>query len=63
MANDGSAVTIVRAGETVYGSGPDEPVRGWNSPTYAQKVPALSLAMEIKSPNDVQFISEFTFPT
>ena len=63
MVNDGTAVTLARAGETVYGSGSDEPVRGWSSPTYAHKVPALSLAMEIKSPNDVQFISEFNFPT
>jgi Heparinase II/III-like protein/Heparinase II/III N-terminus len=55
-------ITLVRAGETVYGSGQAEPVRGWSSPTYALKVPALSLAMETKSPNDVQFNSEFNFP-
>jgi len=56
-------ISLIRAGETVYGgSGPADPVRGWVSPTYALKIPALSLALEIRSANDVQFISEFNFP-
>jgi hypothetical protein len=55
-------VTLVRAGETVYGSGNADPVCGWASPTYGVKVPALSLAVETTSANDVQFISEFNFP-
>jgi hypothetical protein len=37
-------------------------IRGWVSPTYGVKVPALSLAIESKSANDVQFTSEFVFP-
>jgi hypothetical protein len=55
-------VTLVRAGETVYGSGNADPVRGWASPAYGVKIPALSLAVETTSTNDVQFVSEFTFP-
>ncbi len=39
-----------------------EPIRGWVSPTYGVKMPALSLAVEIRSADDVQFISEFLFP-
>ena len=54
---------LVRAGETMYGSGDTNPIRGWASPTYGVKVPALSLVVETRSANDVQFISEFTFPT
>jgi hypothetical protein len=64
-----SRVTLFRAGNPVYASGAGEPepqadatVRGWASPTYGVKVPALSLAFETKSVNDVQFISEFVFP-
>ena len=64
-----ASVDLVRAGEVVFVSGsgdqklPEETtVRGWASPTYAVKVPALSLAVETKSAIDVQFISEFIFP-
>jgi hypothetical protein len=53
---------LVRAGETVHGSGRADPIRGWVSPTYGVKLPALSLAVEMKSPNEVQFVSEFIFP-
>lgn len=61
-------MNMVRAGGQVFTSGldgrkslPEEIIRGWASPTYGVKVPALSLAVETKSANDVQFISEFTF--
>jgi hypothetical protein len=65
LAVTGSAdvsVDLVRAGEIVYGSGSPNPIRGWVSPIYGVKVPALSLAVETKSTNDVQFVSEFIFP-
>ena len=69
MMNNESRVTLVRAGEMVYASGPgglksqaETTIRGWVSPTYGVKVPALSLAIETKSANDVQFTSEFVFP-
>jgi len=62
-------VSLMRAGEIVYSSTPGEPqsqadrqVLGWASPTYGVKTPALSLAIETRSANDVQFISEFVFP-
>ena len=62
-------ITLIRTGEVVYSSGTGGPesqtemtVRGWASPTYGVKIPALSLAVETKSANDVQFTSEFVFP-
>ena len=61
VSEDSPRVMLVRAGETVYGSGDTDPVRGWASPTYGVKVPALSLAVEIRAANDVQFLSEFNF--
>jgi len=62
MTDGGSRITLVRAGETVYGSGAADPIRGWISPTYGVKLPALSLAVETRSTNEVQFISEVLFP-
>jgi hypothetical protein len=62
-------VDLVRAGEVIFISGAgdrklmaDTVIRGWVSPTYGVKVPALSLAVETKSAIDVQFVSEFIFP-
>jgi len=38
-----------------------DPLRGWFSPTYNVKVPALSLAVEVQSAGNVGFVSEFVF--
>jgi hypothetical protein len=56
-----STATLVRAGTLLFGDpDPDKDViRGWASPTYNLKVPALSFAIETVSVDDVQFISEF----
>ena len=58
-----SITTIVRASEYLYGSGPANPTHGWASPTYARKVPALSLTIEVESHGNIKFTSEFSFPT
>jgi hypothetical protein len=70
MPKAGYQISLFRAGRQVYVSGPagsnsqaESTIRGWVSPTYAVKVPALSLAVETESANDVQFISEFNFPS
>ena len=55
-------VTLVRAGERVYGTGAVAPIVGWESPTYGVKIPALSLAVEVRSAQSVDFTSEFSFP-
>jgi hypothetical protein len=54
--------SLARAGELLAGSGVPGPTRGWVSPLYGLKVPALSLAVEIKAENEVKFTSEFIFP-
>lgn len=56
------AISLARAGELVHGEGRPLPFEGWASPTYGQKVPALSLNVELKAPHGVQFLSEFVFP-
>jgi hypothetical protein len=35
---------------------------GWVSPVYGIKIPALSLAIETVSANEVKFATEFIFP-
>jgi hypothetical protein len=64
-----TGVDLARAGLLIFQSGPvnrippvDTAIRGWVSPTYGLKVPALSLVVETKSANDVKFVSEFNFP-
>jgi hypothetical protein len=60
---------LFRAGVLVYESGRQDrsspvetAIRGWISPTYGVKVPALSLVVEVESAFAVQFTSEFNFP-
>ena len=57
--------SLVRAGEVLWGdlANRPTPTRGWVSPTYAHKIPALSLAVEVQSSESIKFSSEFTFPT
>jgi len=55
--------SLARAGELLTGTDQVPAWRGWSSPTYGVKQPALSLAVELHSANEVQFTSEFTFPT
>jgi hypothetical protein len=69
IANPEYQISLFRAGVSVYASGPagtetqpETLIRGWVSPTYGVKIPALSLAIETRSANDVQFTSEFVFP-
>ncbi len=54
--------SLVRAGELLLGSAVPAPTRGWASPSYGIKIPALSLAIETESANEVKFATEFTFP-
>ncbi len=55
-------VSLVRAGELLYGQRQVLPFEGWSSPTYGVKVPALSLAAEVTSSKYFSLISEFFFP-
>ena len=62
FSNFYTPVSIVRAGEVVYGTRDVQPVEGFFSPTYGSKVPALSLAIEIKIISEASFTTEFIFP-
>jgi hypothetical protein len=56
------AFSLVRAGELLAGSGVPGLTLGWVSPVYGIKIPALSLAIETVSANEVKFATEFIFP-
>jgi hypothetical protein len=59
--NNDSRLTLVRAGEVVFGQRDVQSVEGWFSPTYGTKVPALSLAFEVQSGEPIFFTTEFIF--
>ena len=60
--NSECRASLARAGELIGGQREVKPYEGWFSPTYGTKVPALSLAVEVKSLKSFSFISEFIFP-
>jgi Heparinase II/III-like protein/Heparinase II/III N-terminus len=54
-------VSLVRAGELLYGHRDVLPFEGWVSPTYGVKAPALSWAVGASSNSRVIFKTEFVF--
>jgi hypothetical protein len=54
-------VSVVRAGEVVYGTGQALPFEGWISRNYGAKTPALSVAMEASAFKSFSMLSEFVF--
>jgi hypothetical protein len=55
-------LSTVRAGELLHGdTAKISPTRGWYSPTYGVKIPALSVALEVASSDPVKFASKFIF--
>ncbi len=56
-----SNISMVRAGELVYGERDVKPYEGWVSRNYGEKSPALSFAFEVSSPYHVTLTSEFGF--
>lgn len=62
LANNDFKFSLIRAGELIYGKGNPLPFEGWVSPTYGQKIPALSIALEVTSSKSFSFVSEFIFP-
>ncbi len=56
-----SLLSVVRAGELLYGERDIKAYEGWVSKTYGEKSPALSFAFEVTSPYHAVFTSEFTF--
>lgn len=58
-----SEIQLVRAGVLLAGSSPAEPLRGWYSPTYSIKTPALSLTLISKTPAPCTLLSRWSFPS
>jgi hypothetical protein len=54
--------SLIRAGELLVGEGEVDPVRGWFSPTYAEKVPALSLAVTLAAVPPITITTNWQFP-
>jgi len=54
---------IARAGELLHGEGPVKPHRGWASPTYGEKEPALSFSVSTYASPPVTLTSTWIFPS
>jgi hypothetical protein len=62
LPNNDSPLSLVRAGEVVYGKRDVKPYEGWISRIYGEKYPALSLAFKVQSGGTTQITTEFIFP-
>jgi hypothetical protein len=56
------ALLLARAGETLAGEGKAAPHWGWYSPTYAHKLPALSLSLTSLGTAPYKFVSRWLLP-
>ncbi len=61
MTNKELQISIFRAGELLLGTAALDPTRGWTSPTYGVKIPALSLSVTAESRSEIIFTTEFAF--
>lgn len=60
QADAPAQISLFRAGKKLIGAmAAEEPVRGWFSPGYLVKIPALSLALEVESVQTTQFVTTF----
>jgi hypothetical protein len=53
---------LVLAGTLVYGSGEANPINGWYSPIYGEKIPALSCILEVTHSLPVMIKSSWILP-
>jgi hypothetical protein len=54
--------SIIRAGELLTGEGQIEAYYGWISPTYNEKIPALSFAITTQVTPPITLVSKWDFP-
>jgi hypothetical protein len=54
-------LSLMRCGETLLGASDPDPIMGWSSPTYGQKVPSLSLSIELESALPLTLSSSWMF--
>ncbi len=57
-----SRLQLARAGQLVYGAGEVKPTWGWSSPTYGDKIPALSIRLTVSGPLPIHLITRWIFP-
>jgi hypothetical protein len=57
------SLQLVRAGKLVYGSGEANLINGWYSPTYGEKIPALSCILEVTHSLPVMIMSRWILPS
>ena len=55
-------IQLSRAGELVFGTGEVQPFWGWSSPTYGDKIPALSLRWTLCGSLPIHLRSEWNLP-
>lgn len=60
--NPEASIQVARGGELVLGSDPVSPAWGWSSPTYGDKIPALSIRMTVQGRLPISFTSLWVFP-
>jgi hypothetical protein len=53
---------LVRAGKLLYGSGEANPINGWYSPTYGEKIPALACILEVTQTLPITIKSHWILP-
>lgn len=60
-SNDATPVKyqLIRAGELMHGEGETNPLSGWYSPTYAEKIPALSWRIFFSTDHSLTFKTTF----
>ena len=56
-----SELTIYKKGQSTSGDAQEEPLLGWFSPTYGQKLPALSIRYSVTHAVPLTITSQFTF--
>ncbi len=62
LPNQLMVFTLARAGDILNGTGKVQPIVGWVSPTYGEKVPALACILDITHTLPVEFLSEWILP-
>jgi hypothetical protein len=56
-----ATLSIIRAGETVYGPAYSDENFGWISPTYSEKRPALAMIFNVKALLPIRILSVWNF--
>ncbi len=53
---------LIRSGAILHGPGPANPIQGWTSPTYGDRIPALALVIDLSTFAPASILTTFSFP-